>query len=475
MVLERLPVRPMLKVLCAAVSLAALACDEDATNEKGGTSSDNSSTASGGSAGGEASGGSTGGEAGVPSGDADGGSGSGKSVSSSGGTNGVAPSWPMECEQALSNLVPEFEETGRLEMVQEIVAGTDFTMTTMGQVHAALSPDGGHLYLSSHFPDELLVFSRDPRTGALNHEDTMSAAEGMEEVLTAPTRGAFLSDSAFVLPSMTQENLVLWERDSADGSLTESDRAGFGTNNWPMHVVGASETNYHFVTIAAEMNGLAAIEHNPVEGTLGTPIVFDAAVEALPDFEHPEYLVATRDGKDIYALAFNSDTMHHFRFDEGARTITHLRAHKDGEQGNVLAAPSGIALSPDQRHVYVTAFNSHQFSVYERDCDTGDLTLVETYGNVDGECWSNSRPVVSPDGKNVYVDNAGGMSEQGVAIYSRDAATGRLEHLDEALFSFDYGGSVSHEELLVSDDGRFVYAVTFNPTALVTFKRLTTD
>ena len=106
-----------------------------------------------------------------------------------------------------------------------------------------------------------------------------------------------------------------------------------------------------------------------------------------------------------------------FGRDPGTGALTFVEAQEHGAHG--------VAVSPDGGHVYV-ASKSDSLLAFARNPDTGALAYVETLtdnvGGVDGLAGAGS-VAVSPDNKHVY---AVGFKDDAVAVFSRDAATGRL-------------------------------------------------
>jgi len=100
--------------------------------------------------------------------------------------------------------------------------------------------------------------------------------------------------------------------------------------------------------------------------------------------------------------------------------------------GDALLGASGVAVSPDGRHVYVSSRTSNGIAWLARDAASGKLSpagCIKNFPRAD-RCRAGfalegtSGVAVSPDGKNVYVtaDTPGAVS-----VFSRDADSGDLE------------------------------------------------
>ncbi|MBI5566127.1 MAG: choice-of-anchor D domain-containing protein, partial [Chloroflexi bacterium] len=105
--------------------------------------------------------------------------------------------------------------------------------------------------------------------------------------------------------------------------------------------------------------------------------------------------------------------------------------HSSTDAGlGTLAGPYGVAVSPDGKHVYVADAGDSALVAYSVDPDY-TLTLIDTYPSSDlaaaDQFATPLQVYVSPDGLSVYVTGNVGDS---IATYARNADTGVLSHLN---------------------------------------------
>ena len=119
----------------------------------------------------------------------------------------------------------------------------------------------------------------------------------------------------------------------------------------------------------------------------------------------------------------------------GQAGCIHKKAINRCARGRALTSPEDIAVSPDGRHVYVAAYNSHAVATFSRNRRTGLLEQLPGrrgcihHRNRSGGCTVGRAlggPIalaVSPDGRNVYVASAG---SDALTTFSRNRRTGAL-------------------------------------------------
>jgi len=157
-----------------------------------------------------------------------------------------------------------------------------------------------------------------------------------------------------------------------------------------------------------------------------------------------------------------------------------------------LEGAYGVALSPDGLNVYVAAFRSNAVTTFARDPASGFLRQL---GGIDGcvvefdleagtPCSegrglvSVSSVVVSPDGRNVY---AASDRSDAVVAFARDPASGGLRQLpglEGCISNSGTGGACTRgdgldgaEGVTISPDGRNVYVAASAGGAVAVFAR----
>ena len=181
----------------------------------------------------------------------------------------------------------------------------------------------------------------------------------------------------------------------------------------------------------------------------------------------------TPDGAHVYVAGLTDNAVAVFSRDAGTGELTFVEAQFNGVGGvSGLGDAHSVAVSPDNAHVYVSAFSDNALAVFSRDIETGELTFVEAHfdgsGGVNG--LRRAEPViVSPDGDHVYV---GGLDDNAVAVFSRNAQTGALTFVEAQVEGSEgVSGLIGPESIAMTPDGVHLYVASQNSSAVAVFSR----
>ncbi len=166
----------------------------------------------------------------------------------------------------------------------------------------------------------------------------------------------------------------------------------------------------------------------------------------------------------------------------GEGTVSEFSRQADGSlnflrvaKAGALNGPTGIAIDPSSRFLYVANEGDgriHQFNIKR---DTGDLAMVGEGSVDDGAASRPQQIAISPRGDFAYVTNSGkgsdgkggdGKGSDGsIAEYAIDRATGALKPLE----TFRGGGLQQPLGLAIMPNGKFVYVSDSGAGTIVAF------
>ncbi len=280
------------------------------------------------------------------------------------------------------------------------------------------------------------------------------------------------SDSRYLYAASQSGAIATIER-SADGDLsvlqTVVNAGGGGPAPLDIASLALSPDGRSLYAALSASDALAVFDRDEATGLLAWRETLPAAGVGAP-FDFPAALLVSPDGRQLYVTASNSASL--LTFSRDATTGELIFADSLDVGGPGLAGASAITISPDGRHLYVVASGDKSLVTLARKAATGQVSHVETLfddtpmaGGLDGA----SAVAVSPDGRHVVV--AGGFDDA-LAIFARDAATGRLEFRD--LVTNGEAGVPAldgPQSIAFSADGETLFVAAINSDAITAFRR----
>jgi 6-phosphogluconolactonase (cycloisomerase 2 family) len=302
-----------------------------------------------------------------------------------------------------------------------------------------ISPDGKNLYVCNRGSNNISVYSREVTTGRLTKIQTLGPP-GATEIY-----GIVIAPNGEYAYAAAQESTnIYWFAREANGELEERGAVAGGEEN-------------HALTISADGRFLYAPSYNnnaiyeyQLEANGEPKALSEAKVTGV---EKP-HIVVLSPGNEEYA--YTADGL------GGEAKVTMLKRNKNNGKLTVEATygvgrggeyAEALAISPDGKSVYVTdAGTNHAagyFSTFARNTSNGTLNLLSII-----ELGIEPKGVVvSPDGQDVYITDQG---EAGINEFSRNTVTGELSELSPGFIEPGEGSSGS-SWLVVSPNGKYIY------------------
>ncbi len=183
-------------------------------------------------------------------------------------------------------------------------------------------------------------------------------------------------------------------------------------------------------------------------------------------------IVVSPDGKHAYATSNADHTLTALARAGATGSLSLFEVETDGIGGvDGLDGATGVAISPDGKHVYVASAADDALAAFARNSGTGKLAFIEAEKDsvatdgLDGAYWVD----VSPDGKHVYVASA---TDDAVTAFARDAVTGEVDWVETKKDGIgpvqDLNGA---RGVSTSADGKHVYVASQNDDSITAFAR----
>lgn len=221
--------------------------------------------------------------------------------------------------------------------------------------------------------------------------------------------------------------------------------------------------------VSGSADAIAVFDRAATTGKLTWRNTIQSSSLAVP-FEFPAAVLVSLDGLQLYVGASNSASIVTFDRDLTTGSLAYSSTLTQSEPG--LAGISSLALSPDGRNLYVTASGDRAVRYAQSQSEFRRFEscgyAVRQHGRANGLDGA-SAVAVSPDGRHVVV--AGGFDDS-LAVFARDAATGRLEFRDLVLGTASGGVALDGpQSLAFSADGASLFAAAINADAIHVLRR----
>ena len=183
------------------------------------------------------------------------------------------------------------------------------------------------------------------------------------------------------------------------------------------------------------------------------------------------------DGKHLYVAGYQDNVVALFERNKSTGTLTFIDVYFNGVNGvEGLEGPNTIGISPDGEYLYVPTRLSHGLVIFKRNSNTGVLSFVEFITNGIKDLYGLTGPggiALSQNGQHVYLCSQTGGA---LAVFSRDSSSGLLTFIELLQDNFDgVDGLQGVSNVLVSQDGKYVYVASQGEDAVAVFSRNSTS
>jgi 6-phosphogluconolactonase (cycloisomerase 2 family) len=346
----------------------------------------------------------------------------------------------------------------------------------------AIDPDGDHVYAAGDGDHAVAVFYRNKSSGALTfvemQQDGAGGVDGLDDArsLTVSPDGNHVYALGY-----SDDAIVAFWRNGATGALTFADVKMHTSPAYTMNEldgarsVAVSPDGNHVYVAARQDDALTAFSH---EGTTGELHRIETVNESMPPVDGltgANSITVSPDGKHVYVASVEDDAVAVFSRTVPLGTLDFVEMEQDNLGGvDSLNFATSVIVSPDGKHVYVTAAIDDAITAFWRHPTTGELTVIDDYvdgdngGFVDGLDGAYSA-AISPDGYHVYV---AGNQDDAVAVFVRNATTGRLTFIQIVTDSGPVANGLDGARSVgVSPDGKHVYVASSDADTLTVYDR----
>jgi 6-phosphogluconolactonase (cycloisomerase 2 family) len=335
----------------------------------------------------------------------------------------------------------------------------------------AVSPDGTQLLAGRGSSNVLETFSRNPATGQLTR-----GADFAEPNMSSIRDIVYSRDGKYVYYTSYFGNGIVELKRAANGALTSSkvitkDSAyllciipnpvphlGLCLTNAMIGAFGValSPDERNLYVVGEGDSTLSVFVRNPVSDTIVMVQKLDPTTMGNTVLDGAGDVLVSPDGKHLYVTARTGDAISVFRRGVSG-VLTFLRAYKDGDFGlDKLNFPGNMAMSADGKFLYVPSYTDDALSVFARSAADGGLELVQMIPNLNGVF----DVALSHDSAQIRLV-ASLFDGDALQIYQRNEKTGQLTFIETHQHSLPVSAIDTPTRIAASpDDGQIYLSLT---------------
>lgn len=353
-----------------------------------------------------------------------------------------------------------------------------------GHYGIVVSGDGKNVYVAGAFDNAIAIFNRDTNTGALTYStmlvDGTGTVDGLDLaydiVVSHNYKNVYVTGngehalSTFSRDTSMSNNPLSYSSSFKDGTGVD------GLNN--VRGVAISPDGENVYAAGTGDKALSVFNRNTATGVLSYQTVFKDGLGTPPvdGLDGSRHIAVSYDGKNVYVTGYADDALTVFNRDTASinNPLTYSMAFQDDGTASAsydgLDGATNIAISHDDRNVYVAGYTDNALVVFDRNPTTGILTysgvFKDNIDSVDGLAGAHG-VAVSHNDKYVYV---AGYNDNALAVFTRNTATGELTYSKAFQNNIDgVAGLGAPTDIAVSPDDKNIYVTGFNNDTLAVF------
>ena len=323
----------------------------------------------------------------------------------------------------------------------------------------------------------LFLFVAMPAAGALLSlvELVQQGVDGVDG-LDGPSGLAVSPDGIHVYTTAEVSNsLVAFRRDVTNDGLVFLESFQDGTGGVfgmaAASAVAISPDGRHVYATGEDDDSVVVFRRDITDDALTFANVVMENVGGVIGIDQPQSVAVSSDNRHVFVAGFNSNSLAVFRRSATNDELAQVDFAQDGQDGvDTLSRPSSVAASPDSLDVYVAARVDDAISVFRRDGTPDDYALLDAVEEgVDGVVGLDAVTdlAVSPDGKHLYATS---QLSNAIAVFERQG-DGSLQQV-EAIFDGDGGAALQGPRAVaISPEGNLVFVAATAEDAISVFHR----
>ncbi len=208
--------------------------------------------------------------------------------------------------------------------------------------------------------------------------------------------------------------------------------------------------------------------------TFGTILTSTEFITGIPGVSDIGSFEVSPDGKHLYAISNAENVLAAFAIDNTSGSLTSIDTETTGIPANSRTVTTHLRLSLDGKFVYVAGGGTNAITLYTRDGQSGELTLVtENAAEIPADQVVNSI-IISPDSQNLYAITLPSLPiagfESTIYTYAINAQSGVL-NLQQNFTMLEAHNNAG----FTSPDGKYLYIAELNDSFRISLNLFNRD
>jgi len=366
------------------------------------------------------------------------------------------------------NLPLTVNATPSLRYVQAYIEGKAGMQGLQSANDLALSPDGKHLYVAGFQGQTLAVLARDTATGQLSFIQSLTNTSAGVALGKLSSVAVSHDGKQVYLASYSSNSLHIFQRNLGTGQLSASQTLVNGTAGVSGLLAPYGLATHGNSVYVGSLAGqaIAVFQRDASTDVLSFQEAQTNGVNQVTGLGGVNTLRLSADGSRLYATGITDNALVVFERNQTSGALQFRQSFISGNQNDGgFTGAAGLAISPDQAHIYVAGSTDGAISLFRRNSADGSLSYVSKLGGI-AALNSVSGLAISPDGAWLYAAGTNSL-----LVFSRDPTTGTLAlniiHTD-AQQGVD--GLAGVRAITLSSGGDSLYAASLLDNAVAMFR-----
>ena len=258
-----------------------------------------------------------------------------------------------------------------------------------------MSPDGTSVYVTGFGSDALVQFTRNTTTGSLTYAESFFNGHAGVVGLDEPLGLTLSPDSTHIyVAARAQDSIVIFEREPTTGALTYlatvfDGTAGITGLDGPIALT-ISPSGEDLYAAGQFANTIVHLRRNHQTGGLSYIATYENNKQGITGMTAPLDLTLTTNGKTL-AIVAAAGGLNTFTRNPATGALTHQQTIQNGDVGTTgLSSPQDLTITPTNQHTYIAAWASDSIVaiqdttiLFADGFETGDTTAWQEKERLD--------------------------------------------------------------------------------------------